>query len=251
MKNFLIITLTFFSLNAFSQHLFQDSEYWNTWVYKPKAGMTEQFEKAAGKKTKKFNSSKDNTIITFKVVTGSNNGQYVRMMPWQSSADYDKDKSEELKYWQENVAEYADAIGGPQRWARMKWGDMNIKESDRPSKYLHQADFLVKPDKWDDFRRWLERIGKIYGERVPEHRRIILSIVSGGNWNLTTVLIGFDQYGRTPNEFDTTWEKDYNTKFGANAWNYDRTAFSESTEMIVGQQVQSLELVESMLPNMD
>ena len=133
----------------------------------------------------------------------------------------------------------------------MKWGDMNIKESDGPSKYLHQADFLVKSDKWDDFRRWLERIGKIYGERVPEHRRIILSIVSGGNWNLTTVLIGFDQYGRTPNEFDTTWEKDYNTKFGANAWNYDRTAFSESTEMIVGQQVQSLELVESMLPNMD
>ena len=144
MKNFLIITLTFFSLNAFSQHLFQDSEYWNTWVYKPKAGMTEQFEKSVGKKTKKFNSSKDNTIITFKVVTGANNGQYVRMMPWQSSADYDKDKSEELKYWQENVAEYADAIGGPQRWARMKWGDMNIKESDGPSKYLHQADFPCK-----------------------------------------------------------------------------------------------------------
>ena len=81
MKKFLIITLTFFSLNAFSQHLFQDSEYWNTWVYKTKVGMTEQFEKAVGKKTKKFNSSKDNTIITFKVVTGANNGQYLRMMP--------------------------------------------------------------------------------------------------------------------------------------------------------------------------
>ena len=133
----------------------------------------------------------------------------------------------------------------------MKWGDMNVKESDGPSKYLHQSDFIVKSDKWDDFRRWLERIGKIYGERVPEHRRIILSIVSGGNWNLTTVFIGFDQYGRTPNEFDTTWEKDYNTKFGANAWNYDRTAFSESTNTISENFKINLERVESMLPIMD
>ena len=110
MKNFLIITLALFSLNAFSQTR-ENWEYWNTWVYKPKAGMIEQFEKAAGKKTEKFNSSKDNLIVTFKVVTGANSGQYVRMMPWQSLADYDRDRSEELKYWQENVAKYADAIG--------------------------------------------------------------------------------------------------------------------------------------------
>ena len=51
MKNFLVIALTFFSLNAFSQ-IRENWEYWNTWAYKPKAGMTEQFEKAAGKRLK-------------------------------------------------------------------------------------------------------------------------------------------------------------------------------------------------------
>ena len=250
MKKFLIIALALFSLNAFSQTR-ENWEYWNTWVYKPKAGMIEQFEKAAGKKTEKFNSSKDNLIVTFKVVTGANSGQYVRMMPWQSLEDYDRDRSEELKYWQENVAEYADAIGGSQRWARMKWGDVNIKEGEGPAKYLTQTDYLVKTDRWDDFRRWLERIGDIDGERIPEHRRILLTLISGGNWNLTTSFVGFNQYDRKSNEFDTTWEEKYNEKFGANSWNYDRKAFRESIEMIVGQQVQTLELVESMLPNMD
>ncbi len=37
----------------------------------------------------------------------------------------------------------------------MKWGDMNIKEGEGPSKYLSHTDFLIKPDRWDDFRRWL------------------------------------------------------------------------------------------------
>ena len=51
-------------------------------------------------------------------------------------------------------------------------------------------------------------------------------------------------------EFDNTWEQEYNKRFGANAWDYDRDAFDESIEMIVGQQVQTLELVESMMPDL-
>ena len=91
----------------------------------------------------------------------------------------------------------------------------------------------------------------IHGERIPEYRKIILTMISRGNQNLTTTFIGFYQYDRTPSEFDTTWEEGYNKKIGSNTQNYDRKAFRESIEMIVGQQVQTLELVESMLPNMD
>ena len=171
---------------------------------------------------------KANTIVTFKVVTGKNSGQYLRVMPWQSSADYDKDKTKELNYWKENVSKFVDPIGGAQRWTRMKWGDMNIVEGQSPSKYLIQTDYIVKPSKWDDFRRWLERIGEIYGERIPEHKRIIVSLVSGGNWNQTTSFIGFDKYSRTPQKFDNTWEKDYNKKFGANSFDNFRRAYNES-----------------------
>ena len=72
------------------------------------------------------------------------------------------------------AAMLADPVGGSQRWARMKWGDMNIKEGEGPAKYLTQTDYLVKSDRWDDFRRWLERIGDIYGKRAPEHRSCLL-----------------------------------------------------------------------------
>jgi hypothetical protein len=250
MKKLLLLFVFLVSLNTYSQQLFQNTEYWNTWVYQPKEGMIDAFEKAAAKKTKMFNSSRENAILTFKVVTGPNTGQYLRVMPWQSSKSYDLDRSKELKYWEENVGKYATSIGGAKRWARMKWGDMNSDANQAPSKYVQQTDYIVKPTKWNDFRRWLERIGKIYGERIPEHRRIIVSLVSGGNYNMSTTFIGFDSYARTVKEFDNTWEQEYNKRFGANAWDYDRDAFDESIEMIVGQQVQTLELVESMMPNL-
>ena len=151
MKKIIIIGLCLFSINLFSQNFNQNAEYWNTRIYKPKAEMVNQFEKAAGLKTKKFNTTKENTIVTFKVVTGKNSGQYLRVMPWQTSADYDKDKTKELNYWKENVSKFVDPVGGSQRWARMKWGDMNIVEGQSPSKYLVQTDYIVKPSKWDDF----------------------------------------------------------------------------------------------------
>ena len=40
--------------------------------------MVDKFEKAAAKKTKMFNSEEGNIILTYKVVTGSGEGQYVR-----------------------------------------------------------------------------------------------------------------------------------------------------------------------------
>ena len=67
---------------------------------------------------------------------------------------------------------------------------------------------------------------------------------------MSTTFIGFDSYARTVKEFDNTLEQEYNKRFGANAWDYDRDAFDESIEMIVGQQVQTLELVESMMPDL-
>ena len=55
--------------------------------------MNEQFENAAAKKTKKFNSENDNLIVTHKIVTWQDNRTYLRIQPFQKSKDYDKDKS--------------------------------------------------------------------------------------------------------------------------------------------------------------
>jgi hypothetical protein len=246
-KLFFILFVYLISYSGYSQEMFQNYEYWNTWTYKPKSNLITKFEEAAAKKTKKFNASNDNLIVTYKIVTGQNNGTYLRVQPFQKSKDYDKDKSKELKYWNDNVSEYVESSGGQQRWARMSWGDVNTDGN--PKKYLTQHSYIIKPGKLKDFRRWYERIGKIMSERRPEMARVVLGIISGGNWQEFVVFNGFDKYESKPKEFDTSWKEEYNKRFGANSWDDDREAFQESIEMLFGHQVQTLELISSMLPN--
>ena len=56
------------------------AEYWISYTYNPKKGMTEEFEKAVAEKTKKFNSSEENAFFTFQTLTGNQQGAYQR---WQ------------------------------------------------------------------------------------------------------------------------------------------------------------------------
>lgn len=76
-----------------------NAEYWNTFHYKAKEGKEKQFLDAAAKKTQKFNATQDNLIVTYRIVTGNQAGVFERIMPWQSSEDYDRDASKELAYW--------------------------------------------------------------------------------------------------------------------------------------------------------
>ena len=102
-KLFFFLLICSVTFTGYSQEVFQNWEYWNTWTYKPKSDMVDKFEDAAAKKTKKFNASNDNLIVTYKIVTGQDFGTYLRIQPFQKSKDYDKDRSNELKYWSENV----------------------------------------------------------------------------------------------------------------------------------------------------
>ena len=247
MRNLLLLAVLFFTSSIYSQEIWQEAEYWNTWTYTPKPDMIKEFETAAATKTKKFNTSNDNLIITYKVVTGQNNGTYLRIQPFQKSKDYDKNKTKELKYWNDNVSEYVAKSGGQQRWGRIKWGDINT--DGQPRKHLTKHSYIVKPGKTSHFRRWLERIGEIISIRRPDLSRVILGIISGGNWQEFVVFNAFDSYQSEIKDYDTTWEEEYNKKFGSSSWDEDRENFNRSIEMIIGHQVETLDLVESMLPN--
>ena len=144
---------------------------------------------------------KKRLIVTYKIVTGQNYGTYLRIQPFQKSKDYDKDKSKELKYWNDNVSEYVERSGGQQRWVRMPWGDVNTDCN--PKKYITQHSYIIKPGKGRDFRRWLERIGKIMSERRPEMARVVLGIISGGNWQEFVVFNAFNKYEAKLKEFDS------------------------------------------------
>ena len=247
MKKATLLTLFLaFTLSLFAQRN-SNREYWNTWQYKPNKGMTQKFEAAAAAKTKKFNASPENLIVTYKISTGDNAGTYERIMPYQTPASYDKDKTAELDHWKANVGKYCTPVGGQQIWERMSYADVNIKEGANPSKYLMKTIYVVKPGHNGHFGRFIQRLGKVQGDRSPDVSSITLRLQSGGNRNMYVRYVGFNKHEQAPKEDDLSWEDVYNEMFGWNTWETDLELYNNSLE-IWGRQSEKLRLVEALLP---
>ena len=84
MKNIYILLAFLVTFSVQSQRN-PNQTYLSSFVYEAKEGMVDKFENAAAKKTKMFNSEEGNIILTYKVVTGPGEGQYVRFLINQSS----------------------------------------------------------------------------------------------------------------------------------------------------------------------
>tara|TARA_B110000977_G_C10955555_1_gene446424 strand:- start:102 stop:854 length:753 start_codon:yes stop_codon:yes gene_type:complete len=249
MKKLLLFTiLTSFAFSTYAQRN-ANAEYWNSFHYKAKEGKEQKFLDAAAKKTKMFNSEADNIIVTYRITTGDNSGVYERLMPYQTSKNYDLDKSKELKYWSENVAPFATPVGGQQIWRRMQWGDANIKPDGAPFKYLSKTTYLIKPSHRDVFQVWVERIGKVFAKRRPDSARVVFRLESGGQGNTYVSYFGYNKFEHNNPKQDLTWEQEYNEMFGAGSWDVDLKSFNDSKEMIVGEIRENLELVPELLPN--
>lgn len=189
-----------------------NNTYMSSFVYKAKDGMVSKFEAAAEKKTKMFNKTEGSIIFTYKILTGNNAGAYERYLVGQSNKSYDIDRSEELKYWDKNVAPYADALVGQQRWMWEEWA--TIGDQPEPPRYLHKTILRYKPGMEEHVSRFIYRTGKVLEKRNPEAFRRVFSPVSGGDMNMFVIFSGFNEYGREWSNTDNTWEEDYNEMFG-------------------------------------
>ena len=58
-------------------------EYWTSNRLEVKRGMSAEFEKAASVKTKKFNTTPETAISTYKVMTGPDQGKYERIQGYK------------------------------------------------------------------------------------------------------------------------------------------------------------------------
>jgi hypothetical protein len=101
-------------------------------------------------------------------------------MPFKNSKRYDIDASEELKYWADNVAPYANPLRGQQIWERQKWADVNIDPNNLPFKHLLKTIFIVKPTHQNHFGRFIARIGEVMAKRMPDAGRLVLRLFSRG-----------------------------------------------------------------------
>ena len=85
----LIFTLLAFlvTFSSFSQRN-HDETYLSAFVYTPKDGMREKFEAAAAKKTEMFNNKEGSYIITYRILSGQNEGSNLKLLILQKYSNY-------------------------------------------------------------------------------------------------------------------------------------------------------------------
>jgi len=103
-------------------------EYWQTNKWEAKTGMSSEFESGVAKKTDKFNATAETSMVTYQLITGQDQGKYMRVMGNRNAASFDEENTAELAYWNKNVMPYVDNMEGNVRWWRMKgmahnWND--------------------------------------------------------------------------------------------------------------------------------
>ena len=122
MKKILILLLV--PMFAFAQTN-SKREYWQTNKWTAKKGMNTQFEAGVAKKTSKFNNTKENSFATYQIITGTDQGKYMRIMGNRSAAAFDIEDASEMAFWNKHVMPYTEKNDGNIRWWRMKGAGQN------------------------------------------------------------------------------------------------------------------------------
>ncbi|MFT5750913.1 MAG: hypothetical protein ACI86L_000411 [Dokdonia sp.] len=251
MKNVLIPLALIFCVSVSAQRN-AENDYWNSWRYTPKQGMTTEFETAVAKKMEMFNNSAETGIFTYSVVTGKNSGTYERVESMKYPKDYDMDRTAEGDYWQKNVSQFVEKTSGQIRWDRINNATLNWDSENpgTPSKYLERTTFDVKPSGTRHFRRFINRITKTMEKRGFKDMQLMFRCVSGGSDNMYVMVRGWDKYQDQPwSEHDNTFEEAYNEQFGWGTYQEDQRNFTNALESW-GVMTETMELVPSLTTGM-
>jgi len=252
MKKLVVVSIVLcLSASMFSQRN-DNSEYWNTWRYTAKEGMQQKFEDAAAKKTAMFNTTPETAIVTYRFITGSNAGTYMRIEARKSPADYDKDRSAEGNYWRDNVVKYVANNGGQVRWQLLNNGSLNYdaKNPGSPAKFVRMTTYNVKADKVGAFRRWMYRSSKVAEKRGNKNSRMLFRLQSGGNRNQFVVAFSYESHKRTDvREHENSWGEDYDELFGWGTVDEDSKNFDAALEFW-GEEIETLQLIPEMSTKM-
>ena len=232
-KTLSILFVIIFSLSIYSQRN-PNSEYWINFIYQPKKGMVEEFEKAVAEKTQKYNNSSENAIFAFQIMTGSSSGAYQRWVVRKDVSYFEQDSSDELKYWNDNVDPYIAEKSGQRIWQRSITASHGWEELNGPMKYYSQQVMVVKRGKNGDFMTPQRRLAQLFSDIEFTGNRAVFKLVSGGNNQTFMIMSGFNSHDRSTNSSNLpdgkSWEDAYNEKFGENAWSEDWSAQNEAIE---------------------
>lgn len=207
----------------------------NKWT--PKEGKTSDFMKAAGKKTKMFNNSPENAIVTYQVLNGPDTGQFLRINLYASIENfvgYNSNNSEEREYWEKNVLPLTQLNDGPTIWRRLSslsnnWPNPNDGVIE-PSNYMVVDTYTVSSEGYADHREIIGKIYSIIKEGGSSAKTSLFKVESGGNPNTYMRVRMFDDPNERAQwaEQERTFEQMYNQKYGYRSFEKDSQSLNKS-----------------------
>jgi hypothetical protein len=223
-------------------------EYWSTDKWTPKKGMTNEFEAAVAKKTKKFNNTKENAFFTYKIITGADQGKYMRIAGNRDAANFDVDNTAELDYWMKNVLPFAEGHDGAIRWWRMKGNCLNWDNDAPPARFIEMETYSVRRDKMSDFFRFWRNDVKLRSELGYTGVFGVFMLETGGEAFQLMVVQAYNSHAEGMGQFanpELDYVDEYNKKYGWRMHSVDRLAFNESI-LPQGIRVETAELEPEM-----
>ena len=230
MKNLLVLLLIPFF--AFSQTN-SDREYWQTNKWEAKTGKSTQFETEVAKKTQKFNNTDETSMSTYQIITGSDQGKYMRVMGNRDAASFDEDNAAELAYWNKNVMPYVDNMEGNVRWWRMKGMGQNWNNDLPPARFVKMTTYTVARGKMSDFFRFWSNNNKLQKELGYSGVTGLFMLVTGGESNQLLEVEQYNSHSEGMGDFtnpDVDYVDEYNKMFGWRTHRNDQVAFYASFE---------------------
>jgi hypothetical protein len=226
MRNYLILLIT---VLVFSSASAQDNAWLQSRVLTVDAADVEKFESAVAKKTKMYNSEEGTPIwFTFRILTGQNSNQYLRVQYITSPDELDNVDIVGNAYWQKTVGPYHKA-----KDVRL-WGRSNNTSYNPGGDRVNLRRIIYyKYDsaKEDDFWRFRWRVKRAMEESGYDSRMSVLVCQSGCNGNVVQVRFHHNGWvGQTSDYGEplAAMVEKYNEMFGEDAYEQDSDRMNES-----------------------
>ncbi|MFL3662115.1 MAG: hypothetical protein ACI6PN_10235 [Polaribacter sp.] len=175
-KALLVLLIPFFALAQTNSN----REYWQTNKWKAKSGRTSEFKAGVAKKTRKFNNTPETSMATYQLITGADQGKFMRVMGNRSAVAFDADNTVELSYWDKHVTPHVDHMEGNKRWWRMNSLSQNWDNTAAPARFIKMTTYTIKSSNRSDFFRFWRNNNKLQKSLGYTGTSGLFTLVSGG-----------------------------------------------------------------------
>ena len=217
-------------------------------VLEVKDGHMDKFMSGVAKKTQMYNNSEDSDkFYTFKILTGPNATDFIRVRWMESINELDNPiDADELAYWNKNARPHY-TEGAARIWSRN--ANLSHVPEDSGNTNLRRVIYYNYKDYGEqDFWRFRQRVKKAMVESGYKSAMNVLGCASGCNGNWVQVRFHHDGYAGQSSDYGEPLQamiEKYNELYGNDAYEQDSDKVDASL-MPEGRRIRHLMLMPEM-----